>query len=53
MTMKSDNGAQFRSDEFDEYCTHYAIQHLRLKAKWAQANGEVETQYGSIMKVCA
>ena len=50
MTIKSDNGPQFRSDEFGEYCTHYAIQHLRVTAKWAQANGEVERQNASIMK---
>ena len=50
MTIKSDNGPQFRSDEFGDYCTHYAIQHLRVTAKWAQANGEVERQNASIMK---
>ena len=46
----SDNGPQFRSDEFGEYCEHYAIQHLRVTAKRAQANGEVERQKASIMK---
>ena len=50
MTIKPDNGPQFRSDEFGEYCTHYAIQHLRVTAKWAQAIGEVERQNASIMK---
>ena len=50
MTIKPDNGPQFRSDEFGEYCTHYAIQHLRVTAKWAQANGVVERQNASIMK---
>ena len=44
VTIKSDNGPQFRSDEFGDYCTHYAIQHLRVTAKWAQANGGVERQ---------
>ena len=50
MTIKPDNGPQFQSDEFGEYCTHYAIQHLRVTAKWAQANGGVERQNASIMK---
>ena len=50
MTIKSDNGQQFRSDEFGEYCTHFAIQHLRVTAKWAQANGAVERQNASIVK---
>ena len=50
MTIKSDNGPQFRADEFGDYCTHHAIQHLRVTAKWAQANCEVERQNASIMK---
>ena len=50
MTIKSDNGPQFRSDEFGDYCTHYAIQHLCVTAKWAQANGVVERQNASIRK---
>ena len=50
MTNKSDNGSQFRSDEFGEYCTLYAIQHMRVTAKWAQANWEDERQNASIMK---
>ena len=54
MTITSDNGPQFRSDEFGEYCTHYdaihAIQHLRVTAKWAQANGEVERQNASVVE---
>ena len=50
MTIKFDNGPQFRSDEFGEYRTHYAIRHLRVTAKWAQANGKVERQNASIVK---
>ena len=40
MTIKSDNGPQFRSDEFGDYCTHYAIQHLRVTAKWRRRKTE-------------
>ena len=50
MTIKPDHGPQFRSDEFGEYCTHYAIRHLRVTPKVAHANGEVERQNASIMK---
>ena len=50
MTIKSDNGPQFRSDEFGEYFTHCAIQHLRVTAKLAQASGEVERQNASVVK---
>lgn len=50
MTLKSDNGPQFKSDEFRDYCAENAIVHLRTTPKWAQANGEVERQNASIMK---
>ena len=51
MTIKSDNGPQFRTaDEFGEYSTRYAIQHLHVTAKWAQANGKVERQNAYTMK---
>lgn len=50
VTLKSDNGPQFRSEEFQEYCEHYGVKHIKVTAKWAQANGEVERQNASIMK---
>ena len=50
VTVKSDNGPQFRSSEFAEYCTENNITHLRVTAKWAQANGEVERQNASLLK---
>lgn len=50
VTCKSDNGPQFRSDLFREYCENNGIKHVRTTPKWAQANGEVERQNSSLMK---
>ncbi|XP_014667482.1 PREDICTED: uncharacterized protein K02A2.6-like [Priapulus caudatus] len=50
ITIKSDNGPQFRSEEFLEYCDQNGITALKVTAKWAQANGEVERQNKSLMK---
>ncbi len=50
ITLKSDNGPQFRSDEFKDFCEENGIKHLKTTPKWAQANGEVERQNASIMK---
>ena len=49
-TIKSDNGPQFKSEEFSDYCERNGIEHLRVTAKWAQANGEVERQNSSLLK---
>ncbi|KAJ8410529.1 hypothetical protein AAFF_G00194330 [Aldrovandia affinis] len=50
VTLKSDNGPQFKSELFREYCENNGITHLRATAKWAQANGEVERQNAALMK---
>ena len=44
VTIKSDNGPQFKSIEFKEYCKQYGIIHHKVTAKWAPANGKVERQ---------
>ena len=49
-TIKSDNGPQFKSSEFREYCEQQGIIHHKVTAKWAQANGEVERQNRSLLK---
>ena len=49
-TIKSNNGPQFTSGEFQEYCVQNGIMHLRTTPKWSQANGEVERQNASLMK---
>ena len=50
VTIKSDNGPQFISGEFQEYCVQNGIVHLKTTPKWPQANGEVERQNASLMK---
>ena len=49
-TIRSDNGPQFISGEFQEYCLQNGIVHLKTTPKWPQANGEVERQNASLMK---
>ena len=49
-TIKSDNGPQFKSNEFREYCEQHGIIHQKVTAKWAQANGEVKRQNRSLLK---
>ena len=49
-TLKSDNGRQLVSEEFENYLEQLGIEHARVTPKWAQANGEVERQNQSILK---
>ena len=50
ISLKSDRGPQFISDEFREYCEQNNITHCKVTARWAQANGEVERQNASLLK---
>jgi transposase InsO family protein len=50
LTIKTDNGPQFKAAEFDAYCTANGITHVKVTPKWAQANGEVERQNRSMEK---
>ena len=50
VSLKSDNGPQFASEEFREYCKENNIVHCKVTARWAQANGEVERQNASLLK---
>ena len=45
ITIKSDNGPQFKSNEFREYCDQHSILHQKVAA-----NGEVERQNRSLLK---
>ena len=49
-SIKSDNGPQFLSSEFREFCELNGIEHHRVTARWAQAIGEVERQNRSLPK---
>jgi len=48
--LTSDNGPQFRSEEFREFLQRNAIQHRKTTPYWPQANGEVERMNRSILK---
>ncbi|XP_022802839.1 uncharacterized protein K02A2.6-like [Stylophora pistillata] len=50
LAIKSDNGPQFCSEEFREYCKQNGIVHIKTTPKWPQANEEVERQNASLMK---
>ena len=50
VTITSDNGPQFRSEEFEHYLVGNGILHRKVTPQWAQANGEVERQNRSLLK---
>ena len=50
LNLRSDNGPQFQSDEFRDFCMTNGVTHGKVTAKWAQANGEVERQNSSLLK---
>ena len=49
-SIKSDNGPQFISQVFADFCNQNGIKHMRVIPRWPQANGEVERQNASLMK---
>ena len=49
-SAKTDNGPQFRCQEFDDYLTDRGIEHRRSPPLWPQANGEVERQNRTLLK---
>ena len=50
ISLKSNRGPNFISDEFREYCEQNNIAHCKVTARWAQANGEVERQNALLLK---
>ncbi|XP_055634002.1 uncharacterized protein K02A2.6-like [Toxorhynchites rutilus septentrionalis] len=49
-SLKTDNGPQFRSDEFKNFCNQYGIKLRNSTPYWPQANGEVERVNGMLKK---
>ncbi|XP_062557027.1 uncharacterized protein K02A2.6-like [Armigeres subalbatus] len=49
-TITLDNGRQFISTEFDNYCQSRNIKLNHTAPYWPQANGEVERQNSSLLK---
>ena len=50
-SLKTDNGAQFVSEEFERYLKENDIEHRTSTPLWPQANGEVKRQNRSLLKV--
>ena len=50
VSITSDNGLQFRSQEFEKYLVGNGILHHKVTPLWAQASGEVERQNRSLLK---
>lgn len=50
-SLKTDNGPQFASEEFGSFLKANDIQHRTSTPLWPQANGEVERQNRSLLKV--
>jgi hypothetical protein len=49
-SITTDNGPQFISQYFKQYCEQNGIVHRRTTALWPQANGEIERQNRSFFK---
>ncbi len=50
LSIQTDNGPQFISEQFREYLEENGISHRKTTPLWPQANGEVERQNRSILK---
>lgn len=51
LSVKTDNGPQFKSEMFENYLKQNGIEHRKTTPYWPQANGEVERQNRSLLKV--
>lgn len=50
VSMQTDNGPQFTSQEFSQFCENNNIQLKHTTPYWPQMNGEVERQNRSLLK---
>ena len=49
-SLRTDNGPQFVSQEFETFLRSHGVEHRRTTPLWPQANGEVERQNRSLLK---
>lgn len=49
-SIRADNGRQFVSNEFKQFCSNHNIELIQTPPYWPQANGEVENMNKSILK---
>ena len=50
LSLKTDNGKQLISQEFESYLDEHGIKHLTSPPLWPQANGEIERQNKTMLK---
>ena len=50
-SIRTDNGPQFISQKFSDFLEENGIQHRRNTPLWPQANGEVERQNRTLLKI--
>lgn len=49
-SLRTDNGPQFVSEEFESFLQAHGVEHRRTTPLWPQANDEVERQNRSLLK---
>ena len=49
-SLRTDNGSQFVSKEFESFLQAHGVEHHRTTPLWPQANGKVERQNCSLLK---
>ena len=52
LSLLTENGPQFVSEEFEAFLRVHGIEHSRVTPLWPQANGEVESQNRSLLNFC-
>lgn len=50
-TLITDNGPQFLSSIFEQYCVCRGIYHRRVTPYWPRANGQIERFFKTILKI--